>query len=135
MPHRDLEAKRKYFQEYYQKNKERLGEYRRAYRRANPILEVGWQSKYRDKGIEERRWAAILRRYDLTKEDFDRMLVKQGGKCACCGEVFSKTPHVDHCHTSGRVRGLLCGPCNTGLGVFEKKAALFKQYLERHLGG
>ena len=38
-------------------------------------------------------------------------------------------PHIDHCHMTGKIRGLLCGPCNTGLGVYEKKKDLFKRYL------
>lgn len=50
--------------------------------------------------------------------DFDRMLAEQGGRCAICGteEPGSRQWNVDHCHETGRVRGLLCTACNTGIG-------------------
>jgi hypothetical protein len=79
-----------------------------------------------------RRWAAnnprkvkntILKRmYGITIDEYEAMLVKQGGGCAICGQ---KEPggnaghlHVDHCHDTKKVRGLLCGSCNNGLGRF-----------------
>lgn len=49
------------------------------------------------------------------------MLVRQGGVCAICGgppDGRWKRFHVDHCHKTGRVRGLLCRKCNNGLGNF-----------------
>ena len=80
-----------------------------------------------------------LKRYGLTHETFDQMLLDQGGGCAICGSPDPKTHHgkwhVDHDHaccpspttdsaTCGEcVRGLLCGPCNTGLGQFEDDPA------------
>lgn len=58
--------------------------------------------------------------YGLTRQEFDALVIKQGSKCAICLTTFSTTfdTHVDHCHTTGRVRGLLCNGCNTGLGQF-----------------
>lgn len=67
----------------------------------------------------------ILRRYGLTKEDFDRMLKEQGGGCAICGNPptmktrQSSVLHVDHCHRTGKVRGLLCVRCNHLVGYIE----------------
>lgn len=59
--------------------------------------------------------------YGITVEDYKRMLGEQGGVCAICGEPPSPGRHldVDHCHTSGAVRGLLCRSCNAGLGSFK----------------
>jgi hypothetical protein len=65
----------------------------------------------------------LLSRYGLTIADYDAMFDAQGGCCAICAvaEVDAAMGrfHVDHCHTSGEVRGLLCHNCNTGLGKFK----------------
>jgi len=61
--------------------------------------------------------------YGISLEDYNKMLEKQGNKCACCGSTkASKSIHkwanfcVDHCHLTGEVRGLLCNSCNIGIG-------------------
>lgn len=75
---------------------------------------------------QEYNRAAQLRKYGLTQEEYDWLLFLQDGQCAIC----KKTPeqsgltgrngqrlHVDHCHDTGVVRGLLCTRCNTLLGM------------------
>jgi len=59
-------------------------------------------------------------RHNMTADDYLGMLDRQGGKCAICLGEFpgSKNTHIDHCHETGRVRGLLCMVCNTGIGKF-----------------
>lgn len=58
------------------------------------------------------------RRYGLTSTEYDQMLESQDSMCAGCGDPFGDTtPHVDHDHETGRVRGLLCGSCNKTLGM------------------
>ena len=57
--------------------------------------------------------------YGMTVEDYARLHKWQGGVCAICGEKQTGTRkklHVDHCHTTGQVRGLLCHGCNIGVG-------------------
>lgn len=64
----------------------------------------------------------LQRNYGITLEDYDDMLLDQKGVCAICGTDDPKGKgrfHVDHCHTTGKVRGLLCHHCNVGLGHFE----------------
>lgn len=88
-----------------------------------------------------REWTADYNRsylYGITREQYDAMVEAQEGKCAICrrsewGGRHNK-PHVDHCHETGRVRGLLCDGCNNGLGRFgddperlERAAAYLRQ--------
>lgn len=68
------------------------------------------------------REAYFLRKFGITIAQYDAMLAEQGGVCARChqppGEGRIKRLAVDHCHTTGVIRGLLCGPC-TYLGRLE----------------
>jgi len=80
------------------------------------------------------RKAYFKRRYGLTLEQVEAMA--EAG-CSICGTVEwngrHARPHVDHCHKSGRVRGILCSECNTGLGKFKDDPALLRRaaaYLE-----
>ena len=63
----------------------------------------------------------LATKYGLTHEDVANMLAAQGGRCAICGGDSPRGKgswHVDHCHATNSVRGLLCQPCNQGLGLF-----------------
>jgi len=83
--------------------------YRKEYQVKNP--EAGTDRHYR-------------RVFGITLQDVKQMLQKQDGKCALCsrelsvlqGRGFSTIAHVDHDHVTGKVRGILCGNCNTALG-------------------
>ena len=57
-------------------------------------------------------------RFGLKRSDLDRMWQEQGGACKICFQPFiGKRPAVDHCHSTNKVRGLLCLKCNTALGL------------------
>jgi len=58
----------------------------------------------------------LATKYGLSMDDFRRMIKKQGGKCAICKRRTKLV--TDHCHKTGKVRGLLCSRCNTALGIF-----------------
>lgn len=60
------------------------------------------------------------RRYGITQDQFDQMLVDQNNKCKICKNEFknSKDTHIDHCHSTNKVRSLLCNNCNLALGQF-----------------
>lgn len=93
--------------------------YRREWRLANPGVEwerqnIAQKKKYAESEGYRRRM--ILRRYGLTPEQYDAMLAEQDGRCAVCRCTSSRRLHVDHCHETGRVRGLLCFNCNSALG-------------------
>jgi hypothetical protein len=63
------------------------------------------------------RKSHLKRKYGLTLEGFDALLVSQGGRCAICGKADAD--NVDHDHATGAVRGILCWNCNIAIGQFE----------------
>jgi len=72
------------------------------------------RERYKTTGTKLRLWML----YRLTPEEYDKILKYQSGVCACCGKPPKRIRlAVDHCHTSGRIRGLLCWPCNHALGI------------------
>ena len=76
--------------------------------------------------------AHLRRQYGLTLEDFARKLESQGGACAICAATLAldgdqrraEMACVDHCHATGKIRGLLCNDCNRGLGLFRDRPGL-----------
>jgi hypothetical protein len=76
---------------------------------------------------EQRRALSRKCKYSLTPEQVDEILGSQNGRCAICETTDpgkkrgggSKVWSVDHDHKTGRIRGLLCGNCNAGLGLFK----------------
>jgi recombination endonuclease VII len=74
--------------------------------------------------------ARNIARYGLSIEAHDSLLATQNNCCAICEGRFTKPPHVDHCHKTGEVRGLLCSNCNTGIGNLRDDPALLRKALE-----
>ncbi len=74
--------------------------------------------KYKAKG----RAYWLKSNYGISEEDYKRMIKQQGGACKICLRV--KPLHVDHCHHTGKVRGLLCKKCNTGIGMLHDNVSL-----------
>jgi hypothetical protein len=119
---------------YYQKNKEKRKLYARIYRKNHPDI-----SKNRHKNPEYVRKCAVrykawggknpnyerlkvLKGHGLSLEDYKELYNLQDGKCAICHVDFSllkNSPPIDHDHTTGKVRGLLCSNCNTALGLMK----------------
>lgn len=88
------------------------------YRSRPPERRAAYARRYRSKN-EPKMFDSYLRRnYGITLATYEEMLTGQGG-CAICGRaenVAGNRLAVDHCHVTGKVRGLLCTPCNTMLG-------------------
>jgi hypothetical protein len=73
----------------------------------------------------------------LTQDAFDSLVLAQGGCCAICGRKAVGKFNIDHDHNTGEVRGLLCGPCNRGIGLLGDSVDVLKraaEYLETKLG-
>lgn len=68
-----------------------------------------------------KRSTYLKRNYKIIIEDYEKLSKSQNGKCAICRKecVTGKVLAVDHCHTSGKVRGLLCMRCNRAVGLLE----------------
>ena len=91
------------------------------------------QSDYLKKNREQVNLRVRLARRGITEEQFNALFAEQKGACAICGKVGIYLD-IDHCHTGGHVRGLLCKACNSGIGflgddVDTLKAAI--KYLKR----
>jgi len=102
---RDLER----VQRWRGENPEKYAELQRR-TRARPSYRLGLRRSH------------LMRKYGITLEQYDAMLLAQGGGCAICGtpEPEGTSLHVDHHHDSGEVRGLLCFGCNAGIGQFRE---------------
>jgi hypothetical protein len=128
---------------YYQKNREKRLAANKAWREAQ-----GESLRIRDRARKRAEYAAdpgrikartranaakagthrrqrLKRKYGITPEDFECMWNEQKGCCKLCGRKLSAPGHrndsatVDHCHETGKVRGILCSPCNLILGKVE----------------
>lgn len=85
------------------------------------------------------KWEADLNRiYGLTADEYESMLLSQGGGCAVCGERPKENRRlaVDHCHFDSTNRGLLCDKHNMGIGQFQDSPRLLRaaaDYIEKHM--
>ena len=93
-------------------------------REVNNAAKARWRLKHGPG--HERNWH-FLDKYGLTLEQVEAMKGEREGRCDICKEV--KPLHVDHCHLSSRVRGMLCMRCNTSLERFEKYATEMAAYM------
>lgn len=113
-------------------NPEKVKAYQRAWRNVNPERINALRIARRDKtNAEFRAWfkanpdkardQQYRKFYGITLEQYDAMFAKQAGRCAICGtdKPGRQRLHVDHCHATKKVRGLLCFVCNTRLGIVE----------------
>lgn len=114
---------KEYKAKYFQKNKERI----RERIKRNPV----------PKDIQDNYH--LKSRYGINRNEVNAWYMIQKGKCMICEtEIDSsnknKKPHIDHCHSTNTVRGLLCHNCNTGLGHFKDNINFLKQAI-KYLGG
>jgi hypothetical protein len=110
-------------------------EQNKGWRERNPDYEKKRYSKIKTQTRERH----LVRKYGVNLERYEEMLNSQDGKCAICGDIesnqYHKVFHVDHCHATGNVRGLLCSGCNHTLGHFKDNEFKLKNaiaYLVKH---
>lgn len=102
---------------YYLKNKKKILARTDAYRKSHPSM---------------RRNGDLKRRYGLSRSDFDVLLKSQGGVCAICRKPgwAGMSPHVDHDHETGAVRGILCKACNSAMGLIKEDLDIAQSMVE-----
>lgn len=77
---------------------------------------------------EQRKSYELKYAYGITIDEFNEMLEEQNNMCAACGDdFFDIVPHVDHCHTSGKIRGLVCPACNKAMGLVGDNADILEK--------
>jgi hypothetical protein len=107
------EARREYNRAYYERNKTHIQAKNTAY----------YKKRQRDLGLRKR--------YGITEAEYDRRYADQNGRCLIC-ERQQHRLDVDHCHSTGKIRGLLCRRCNLRAGFLEGPLVEeTKRYLQR----
>ncbi len=113
---RNVRPERKAVRKAYKKSANGLA-YERL-RRSNPEIKLKYEN-----------WR-LKARYGITLEQYEAMFIAQQGRCAICNREDSNRLHVDHNHTSGKVRSLLCGSCNRGIGMFAEDVKLLEKAIK-----
>lgn len=139
----DPEKYRQHDRTKRERHGDKISARKRVWREENPDKVKVATQRRRDRGRheeiskgreaqEERR---LRRAYGLTIESRAALLQAQEGNCKLCGHTVSfmrakcarARACVDHCHTTGRVRGVLCSPCNAGLGQLQDSPELLER--------
>jgi hypothetical protein len=145
-------AKRKANLRNYEKNSEALRQYQRDYRAAltqeekSAICEKKKLARHKRVAAnpvansDRQRVNRLRQKYQMTEAEWWELFDRQGCACAICKEPEpgGKGWHVDHCHDTGAVRGILCMRCNTGIGMLRDSPAIVRRavdYLEQSLLG
>ena len=115
----------------------------KRWREANSDYQAAYMRRYHQAHKNDpeyrrmRREAFLVYKYGITQAHLEELLDKQHHRCAICAGQRNGPGtrlHIDHCHESGRIRGLLCTKCNTALGLLDDdagRAEAVAQYLRR----
>jgi hypothetical protein len=126
---------------WFAKNPQKAKEYRERRKDERHAYTKQWKMENPEKVLYRKR-CYDLKKYNLSPEQYDEILVGQGGGCKLCGSTKAggraRHLHVDHCHRTLIVRGLLCAKCNTAIGLLDDdpdRARAVAAYLEAARGG
>lgn len=129
-----------YNREYVKNNPERIERLRKRWDQKNPNYNKEYLRRPHIQAKREpHRKKMKLKKYGLTEEQYQELFEQQNGQCAICKSpliIHGRDTHTDHCHTTSRVRGILCLSCNTGLGHFKDNIERLRRaisYLEMFL--
>lgn len=128
---------KEYHKKYYAQNKEKLLLKNKEYLNNNPEKKKEFNARYNKKYREKRKEFLLKKRFGISLDEYNLLFSEQEGCCAICGahqSELSKSLAVDHCHSSGKIRGLLCIPCNVGIGNLQEKIEILEsaiKYLDK----
>lgn len=88
------------------------------------IRNIKYHHENRAKVSERQVASHRVRKYGISEKDYESMLLYQNNVCAICYKADIKSLSVDHCHITGKIRGLLCSSCNMGIGMFKDNPSL-----------
>lgn len=97
-----------------------------------------YNKQYSDEHKERRKHRSLLLKYGITLEEHTNLRLEQDNLCAnknCGVKLEGKHCHTDHCHTTNKVRGLLCNNCNLALGQLRDDVNVIlglAEYLQNH---
>lgn len=100
------------------------------WKKNNPEKVAKIKKDFKERNPEYSRFLTLKKR-GITFEQFDEMLLKNNNSCWICNSVFLKreNAHIDHCHETNIVRGLLCSFCNTSLGLVKDDVNILKSMI------
>lgn len=124
-------------------NRERLLAEHRARRARDPERNKAIKQKYKEANKDKLANYELVKKYNITLEQYNQMLELQNNVCDICKKPETKRHKngtlyrlaVDHNHDTGKVRGLLCWRCNTAMGSFEERNVPIlnvEEYIEKH---
>lgn len=123
------------YSEYHERNKYSINARRESNRKKKTVDEHRTYHKWYNSTFKDKiKNKHLVRKYGISLEKFMSMIESQSGKCKICKNVLSigRFTHVDHCHRTGKVRGILCHKCNTKLGWYEKNSTAVDDYLREY---
>jgi Autographiviridae endonuclease VII len=107
---------------YYWNNIEKLKENQKVYYHKNKEKILERSKEYSRNNKDKIKHNKLKYEFNISLKDYDNILLQQNNCCKICKRnqfEISKKLAIDHCHSTGKVRGLLCQNCNTGLGQFK----------------
>lgn len=147
------EAKEKRLKHYFTGKPCVRGHVNKRYTNTRSCVECGLEDQRSPKGLiyhqdyrsqstrkrAQKEWH-LKKNYSMTMDDFDKKMAEQSNTCEICNRPFdfdttSVFPHVDHNHLTGKVRGIICNPCNSILGLAKEKIETLvnaASYLEKY---
>lgn len=139
-----IDCNKQYMKKYYKDNEIKLKKASEKNRLSRlPELKI-YNENYRFSNYRVARNNRLKYTYGISIEDFEKLSEKQNHLCAICGNPQiqnkrhnnEKTPlAVDHCHSTNKIRELLCSNCNGALGLFKDNITVMNkaiEYIKKH---